>query len=69
MENERGLCSRCRYARIVRSGKGSQFLLCGRSLEDTSFPKYPRLPVLKCRGYEPSENEKSAPRDAGRTPS
>jgi hypothetical protein len=28
------------------------FYLCQLSKVDPSFPKYPRLPVLKCSGYE-----------------
>jgi len=27
--------------------------MCERSLRDATFPKYPRLPVRQCRGYEP----------------
>ena len=26
--------------------------MCERSKTDPSFPKYPRVPVLECRGYE-----------------
>jgi hypothetical protein len=26
--------------------------MCELSLTDHSFPRYPRLPVLECRGYE-----------------
>jgi len=47
-----GLCSDCSFARQVRSDQGSTFLLCGRSKTDPRFPKYPRLPVLACDGYE-----------------
>ena len=47
-----GLCAGCLYAQRVRSDKGSTFLLCGRSKSDPRFPKYPRLPVLACSGYE-----------------
>lgn len=47
-----GLCRSCRHARIVRSDTGSTFYLCGLSRVDPSFPKYPRTPVLSCRGYE-----------------
>jgi hypothetical protein len=46
-----GLCAECRFARIVRSDRGSTFYLCERSLTDPLFPKYPRLPVLTCSGY------------------
>ena len=38
--------------RIIRNDRGSIFLLCERALTDPTFPKYPRLPVLECRGYE-----------------
>jgi hypothetical protein len=47
-----GLCGTCAHARVIISGKGSIFFLCRRSLTDPSFPKYPPLPVLVCRGYE-----------------
>jgi len=48
-----GLCARCRHARRVESGKGSRFLLCRRSETDSAYPRYPRLPVSSCPGYEP----------------
>jgi hypothetical protein len=48
-----GLCANCLHARIISSSKGSQFLLCQLSQTDPSFPKYPRLPVLRCAGYTP----------------
>ena len=48
-----GLCDGCRWRRDVESAR-STFVLCSRGLTDPSFPKYPRLPVLTCRGYEPS---------------
>ena len=50
----RGLCATCRYARQVRSAKGSVFSLCERAqAEPSRFVKYPRLPVLHCSGFEP----------------
>jgi hypothetical protein len=39
--------------RKMESDRGSIFYLCQRSATDPSFPKYPRLPVLRCAGYEP----------------
>lgn len=48
-----GLCDSCRHQRIVRNTRGSSFSLCERSKTDDSFPRYPRLPVRECRGYEP----------------
>lgn len=46
-----GLCFQCRFAHVVESGRGSVFYLCERSRTDPGFPKYPRLPVVKCAGY------------------
>jgi hypothetical protein len=47
-----GLCADCKFMRVVKSDRGSTFLFCERSITDKTFPKYPRLPVLQCRGYE-----------------
>jgi hypothetical protein len=51
-----GLCARCRYARAIRSGKGSEFWLCERSKQDARFAKYPALPKRACYGFELSES-------------
>jgi hypothetical protein len=48
-----GLCGSCVHARVITSGRGSVFSLCQLSAVDPSFPRYPTLPVLRCRGYEP----------------
>ncbi|HLM86370.1 MAG TPA: hypothetical protein VK272_09305 [Solirubrobacteraceae bacterium] len=48
-----GLCATCKHQQIVRNTRGSSFSLCGRSREDPAYPRYPRLPVLACPGYEP----------------
>ena len=47
-----GLCASCVWVRLVRSDRGSVFFLCGLSRQDPTFPKYPRLPVVSCRGFE-----------------
>ena len=47
-----GLCANCRFMRLIESDRGSTFHLCERSATDANFPKYPRLPVLQCAGYE-----------------
>jgi hypothetical protein len=47
-----GLCDSCRHQRIVNNTRGSSFSLCERSRTDPEFPRYPRLPVRECRGYE-----------------
>ena len=46
-----GLCATCVHARIVPSAR-STFYMCTRSFTDDRFPKYPRLPVLQCVGYQ-----------------
>jgi len=46
-----GLCADCEFARRIESDRGSTFILCQRSATDPSFAKYPRLPVIQCRGY------------------
>jgi hypothetical protein len=52
-----GLCGECRNVRVVESRRGSRFFLCQLSDVDPRFPKYPRLPVLRCRGYQPETGE------------
>jgi hypothetical protein len=48
-----GLCESCRHQQIVRNTRGSSFSLCRRSkTEPDRFPRYPRLPVMSCPGYE-----------------
>jgi hypothetical protein len=50
-----GLCSDCRHARRIVSAKGSSFWLCERAVtEPERFAKYPRLPVVRCGGFDPS---------------
>lgn len=52
-EVDPGLCASCRHAQRI-AGARSTFWLCERSRTDPTFPRYPRLPVLRCRGYERS---------------
>ena len=47
-----GLCANCRYSRQIKSDRGSTFYFCQLSLTDPAFSKYPRLPVLRCSGFE-----------------
>ena len=47
-----GLCADCRHVRLIKSDRGSTFYFCQHSATDPKFPKYPRLPVLQCSGYE-----------------
>ncbi|HEU0019020.1 MAG TPA: hypothetical protein VFQ14_01885 [Thermoleophilaceae bacterium] len=61
-----GLCDSCRHQRVVRNTRGSVFSLCERSKSDPRYPKYPRVPVLECAGFEPRDEEGEAPRAARR---
>jgi hypothetical protein len=56
-----GLCETCAHQRLIRNTRGSEFSLCERSKEEPDrFPRYPRLPVLECAGYE--ERASGSPR-------
>ena len=48
-----GLCAQCRQSKEIQTDRGSVFTQCLRSFSDPAYPKYPRLPVLSCRGFEP----------------
>jgi len=48
-----GLCAACRHGHRVRSARGSTFLRCRRAASDPTYARYPRVPVLRCRGFEP----------------
>jgi hypothetical protein len=52
LDSRLGLCAECSHAQKIESSKGSEFLFCGLSKTDPQFPKYPRLPVLSCAGYQ-----------------
>jgi hypothetical protein len=56
-----GLCDACRHQQVVRTTRGSSFSLCRRWKEDDRYPRYPRLPVLRCRGFE--ERSEPGPED------
>jgi hypothetical protein len=47
-----GLCDSCRHQRLVPNTRGSMFSLCERSKADPAYPRYPRLPVSACPGYQ-----------------
>jgi hypothetical protein len=46
-----GLCFDCLHAQKIQSDRGSTFYRCKLSDTDPNFPKYPRLPVIRCNGY------------------
>lgn len=46
-----GLCRDCRHTQRVETPR-SVFWRCGRSDGDPTYPRYPALPVLGCRGFQ-----------------
>lgn len=58
-----GLCNLCLHQRLVPNTRGSVFSLCERSASDPSFPRYPRIPVLACGGFEADEGRSGASAD------
>jgi len=47
-----GLCDDCAHSKRIISSRDSEFILCQLSKTDPEFQKYPRLPVLSCKGFE-----------------
>lgn len=47
-----GLCDACAHQSLVRNTRGSVFSLCLRSRTEPAYPRYPRVPVASCPGYE-----------------
>jgi hypothetical protein len=56
-----GLCAACVHHRVIRSRRGSSFLLCALSRTDPRFARYPPLPVLACDGFVRGSPPASAP--------
>ena len=51
LSTDPGLCGRCRHLRLLRSSR-SVFVRCALAAVDERFPRYPRLPVVVCGGFE-----------------
>ncbi len=58
-----GLCATCRHVRVLSNARGSTFYLCRLAEIDPRFDKYPRLPVLRCVGYEPATEDEDPSHD------
>ena len=50
---EAGLCAACRHAKLNETRKGTAYLRCTRAAWDPRLPRYPRLPVSDCPGFDP----------------
>jgi hypothetical protein len=57
-----GLCATCEHVRVIESDRGTRFYMCERSKTDDRFPRYPRLPVVSCIGYDEKTCTPSSPR-------
>jgi hypothetical protein len=47
-----GLCGDCLHASVKSTHRGTTYLRCTRAAWDERMPKYPRLPMLDCAGFE-----------------
>jgi hypothetical protein len=48
-----GLCAACQHAKLNETRRGTAYLRCTRAEWDAALPRYPRLPVSECPGFEP----------------
>jgi hypothetical protein len=48
-----GLCASCMHAKLNVTRRDTAYLRCTRAEWDDRLPRYPRLPVLECVGFEP----------------
>ncbi|MBF9071212.1 hypothetical protein [Streptacidiphilus fuscans] len=49
---EPGLCATCAHVHLNETRRGTAYLRCTRATWDAQLPRYPRLPVLTCPGFE-----------------
>lgn len=47
-----GLCGSCRHQKLIHNTRGSTFSMCLLSKQDERFAKYPRIPVMRCAGWQ-----------------
>lgn len=47
-----GLCDSCAHQKLIANTRGSVFSMCLRARTDERYPKYPRIPVGACPGWE-----------------
>jgi hypothetical protein len=59
-----GLCATCKHVHLVKSAKGSYFVMCNLAKTDPRFSKYPVLPVYYCPGYKSADPQVEADRSA-----
>jgi hypothetical protein len=51
-----GLCQGCQHAKLNETNRGTAYLRCTRAAWDERLPRYPRLPVTECPGFDQAAN-------------
>jgi hypothetical protein len=51
-----GLCEACQHAKLNETNRGTAYLRCTRAAWDDRLPRYPRLPVSECIGFEKGDH-------------
>jgi hypothetical protein len=59
---EAGLCAACQYPKLNETRRGTVYLRCTRAEWDATLPRYPRLPVTQCAGFDPVSRSPGAKR-------
>jgi len=62
---EPGLCAGCQHAKLNETRRGTLYLRCTRAAWDARLPRYPRLPVTQCVGFEPVSGSLGAQQQGG----
>jgi hypothetical protein len=47
-----GLCRACQHPKLNQTRRGTTYLRCTRAEWDSTLPRYPRLPVIECAGFD-----------------
>lgn len=47
-----GLCEHCQHSKLNETRRGTAYVRCLRAAWDAALPRYPRLPVTDCTGFE-----------------
>ena len=47
-----GWCANCQHAKLNETRRGTAYLRCTRAAWDARLPRYPRLPVVSCVGFD-----------------
>lgn len=54
--DDAGCCSSCQHAKLNVTRRGTAYLRCLRAAWDPRLPRYPRLPVRDCPGFDEQDH-------------